>query len=332
VLFTIPQYVAWTTIRTLVMSQRHLFGFFVLFACCFLPEESNAFPTKTPVFVCNRCSNPTIVTALRENFPNYNTQHVLDFDGRRIRRFKQNGNHTWSEIPVEPREQEYFNIVLEFKDKNGGSLKYFDNIQMSVAYDSAHRVQIESSFSDGQYQPFASPPPVEGVSAWEVVDTGFARNEVKDHLNRTMGSRGFFQRFESSLHMAAGKVRILLGLDNPTDVRLGIRELAVGTRIDFQDASHAKFAWDPYSASWEYVPHSSHDSSNNIIPEKFDDISGGKNSQRVYNFPQTQQASIDALEFQRRITRWNVPIPNVIVPIQIVCTHGQSRTVCTRSR
>lgn len=281
--------------------------------------QTSALPTGTPALICNSCSNPVILQRLREQFSSYDTQYVLDFDQGTIRRFARQGKWAWREIPVAEPERNYFNLLMEFRRKNGGSLVYIDRIRLTG---SIQRLSMEPNDEPVRKRTAATAADFAAVSAWEVADSGYFRNMVTDYLNATRGS--LWARIAGNLQMAVGSLRTLFGVDSPNDVRLGVRELAAQHEITFRDGSRSYFTWDPYKQTFTYVPHSSLDSDNNTIPDNVDDVAGGKGNIRWYSFSGTPDGVNNAFRFNRRMLMWGVSTPPASAPALLACTQVDS--------
>lgn len=284
-----------------------------------LSSQTGALPTGTPALICNSCSNPVILQRLREQFSSYDTQYVLDFDRGTIRRFARQGRWAWQEISVADPERNYFNLLAEFRRRNGGSLVYIDRIRLTGTIDHLgmepldQRVLKKAATTAGD---------LEAVSAWEVADSGYFRNMVTDYLNATRGS--LWTRMAGNTQWAVGSLRVLFGVDNPNDVRLGVREFAAKQEVTFRDGSRSYFSWDPYQQTFTYIPGSSRDSDGNTIPDKTDDVTGGSNSYRHYQFSGTPNGVNNAIRFNQRVTGWNIVTPAPTAPALLVCTQVDS--------
>jgi hypothetical protein len=280
-----------------------------------LSDAAHALPTGTPVLICNSCSNPVILDRLRQQFGSYDTQYVLDFDRGAIRRFARQSKRTWQEIAVADAERNYFNLLIEFRRRNGGSLLYVDRVRLTGTIEQLGTQPIDAHATK---RAATAASDFDAVSAWEVADSGYFRNRVTDYLNATRGS--VLARMAGNMQMAVGSLRMLFGVDNPDDVRLGVRELAAQQEVTFRDGSKSSFAWDPYKQTFTYVPGSSRDSDSNTIPDTTDDVTGGKNSYRHYRFSGTPSGVNNAIRFNRRVSWWNVVTPPPTAPALLVCT------------
>ncbi|WNL45788.1 hypothetical protein RKE25_20630 [Dyella sp. BiH032] len=281
--------------------------------------QAHALATSTPVMICNNCGNPVIQQRLRDEFGTYSTQYVLDLDRGFIRRFARHADRTWSEIAVEDAERNYFNILMELYSKTG--TLFLTDYQMMTG----------ASFTGLQSQPISkstaermatTSSDFDGISAWDVANSGAPREKVVAHLNATQDS--LWVRLAGNAQMAVGSLRMLFGVDNPADVRLGVRELAAQVHVTFGDGSTSKFAWDPYAKTFAYVPKSSRDSDSNIIPDTADEVTGGNNSIRQYDFSGTPGGVNNAVRFNQRVMLWNVSSPAASAPAVLVCTQVDS--------
>ena len=267
-------------------------------------SDSSALPTSSPAMICNSCSNITILQRLNEELPYYNSQYVIDFNSRRLRRFVRNGgSNTFREITVDQADLNYFNLVLEFRDKNSGSLSYLGDIDIATSRSFnpdtiTNPPQTAATIPSARYV-------TENISARDVADSGVFRRQVQEHLNGSQSS-AFWQKLAENLQMAVSHVGILFGINNPNDVRIGIRDLAAMTDVHFSDGSKSQFSWNPFQQSFQYVAHSSIDSNGNIIPDTADDVTGGNNQRRTYYFPGSESGSRNANLFVNRVKSWNV--------------------------
>lgn len=282
------------------------------------PQKAHALATSTPAMICNNCNNLLIQQRLRDEFGNFATQYVLDLDRGIIRQFARQPDRTWREIGVEDAERNYFNLLVEFYQKNGSLL-----------------ITDYQSVSGMRFSPFTAQPvdanapkaaptssDFDSVSAWDVADSGAPREKTVAQLNATRDS--LWVRLAGNMQMAVGSLRTLFGADNPGDVRLGVRELAAQVQVVFNDGSTSKFAWNPYGNTFEYVPRSSRDSDNNIIPDSPDEVTGGNNANRIYDFPGSPGGVNNAIRFHQRVTLWNVNSPAPSAPAVVVCTQVDS--------
>ena len=283
------------------------------------PQKARALATNMPVMICNNCGNPVIQQRLREEFGNYATQYVLDLDRGVIRRFARQPDRTWREIAVEDAERNYFNLLVELYRKNG-SLVLTD-----------YQMVTGTHFSALSSQPISANAPkiaatassdFDAISAWDVANSGAPREKVVAQLNATRDS--MWARLAGNAQMAVGSLRMLFGVDNPADVRLGVRELASHVQVSFKDGSTSKFTWNPYASSFEYIPKSSRDSDGNIIPDTADEVTGGNNAIRQYNFTGTPSGVNNSIRFNQRVTLWNVSTPAPSAPAVLVCTQVDS--------
>jgi hypothetical protein len=294
------------------MSQQTLCKAAFAAICFFATMESEALPTATPEMICNSCSNPTILTRLREERASFSTVHVIDFDRRQLRRYRRQANGSFKEINVEAAEQNYFALLLEFRDRNGGNLLYIDRTGTS-------RLSFEV-FSDA----------TSGVTAWQVVDSGQEQNMVARQLNESFAVGPMWAKIAGNLNMGLGNVRTLFGVDDPAQIRLGVLQLQAQLGVDFADGSSTKFTWNPYSKSFEYVPNSGRDSNDNTIPDTESDVTGSSGRSRRYVFPGTPTGGYNAIDFNRRIVRWNVITPLPSTPSVLACSQAQGGPkVCT---
>jgi hypothetical protein len=300
------------------MSQKIIYKAVFAAICCSAAMESKALPTGTPAMICNSCANPTILQRLREERPTFNTSYVIDFDRRQLRRYQRQKNGSFKEIIVDEPERHYFALLMEFRDRNGGSLLYIDRtgINRSVS----HPVE---DFSVS----------IDGVTAWQVVDSGQEQNRVANYLNSSFAVGPMWAKMAGNLHMALGNVRILFGVDDPGQIRVGVLQFQAQLSVDFTDGSVAKFTWNPYSKSFEYLPNSARDSNDNTIPDTESDVTGGPGRSRRYTFPGTAPGSFNAIDFNRRIVRWNVVSPPPSAPSVLACAQAQGGPkVCTLER
>jgi hypothetical protein len=303
-------------------------SFAMLALTLWVSGEARALPTGTPALVCNSCSNPVILDRLRQQFGSYDTQYVLDFDRGAIRRFARQGKWAWQEIAVADAERNYFNLLMEFRRKNGGRLLYVDRVRLTGTID---RLGMQPLDEHAPKVSATAASDFDAVSAWEVADSGYFRNMVADYLNATRGS--VWARIAGNMQMAAGSLRVLFGVDNPNDVRLGVRELAAQLEVTFRDGSRSYFNWDPYAQTFAYVPGASRDSDGNTIPDTTDDVTGGKNSYRHYQFSGTPSGVNNAIRFNRRVSWWNVMTPPPAAPALLVCTQVDSGPrICRQER
>lgn len=301
------------------MKFRGLLGLSVLALAVGVAGRADALPTNNPVMICDNCSNVTIQLRLQEEFGSHDTQYVLDLARGTIRWYKRQPDRTWIQIPVGSAELNYFNLLMEFKNKNGGALVYTD------------RQQASGTLSTLALQPRAANAPkvlatmasdLDSVSAWDMANSGAPRNTVIDQLNS--GRDALFARISGNIAMSVGNVRTLFGVDNPTDVRLGVRDLQAQVEVTFKDGSRSVFTFDPYAKSFTYVPGSSRDSDNNTIPDTADEVTGGRNAIRQYNFSGTPNGANNAIRFNQRVTIWNVSTPAPTAPSVLVCTQVDS--------
>lgn len=280
-----------------------------------MPGKASALPSSTYSMICNSCGNPVIQQRLREEYGNYTRQYVLDFDRGTIRFFERMADRTWREIPVADAERNYFNVLREFWSKNGGSLLYVDRQQITGT---RTNLALRELSADAKVHavPLASGD-LDSVSAWDVVYAGNYRNNVADELKANMST--LWSRIATNTQMSVGSVRTLFGVDNPADVRVGVRELAAQVEVTFKDGSRANFAWNPYAKTFEYVPRSSRDSDNNTIPDTPDDVTGGQNG-AIYVFSGTPTGVNNSIRFYQRVTSFGVQTPSPTAPAVIACT------------
>lgn len=283
------------------------------------PQKAHALATSTPAMICNNCSNPVIQQRLRDEFGNFATQYVLDLDRGIIRQFARQPDRTWREIGVEDAERNYFNLLVELYGKTGSLL--LTDYQMVTGTSRTGLSSQPISAKEAKALATASSE-LDAISAWDIANSGGPREKVIEHLNSTRDS--MWVRLAGNAQMAVGSLRILFGVDNPADVRLGVRELASQVHVTFGDGSTSKFAWDPYGKTFEYVPRSSRDSDSNIIPDSADEVTGGTNAIRQYDFSGTPGGVNNAIRFNQRVTLWNVTTPAPSAPAIVVCTQVDS--------
>jgi len=281
--------------------------------------QAHALPTSTPAMICNSCSNPVIQQRLRDEFGHYATQYVLDLDRGMLRQFARQPDRTWREIGVDDAERHYFNLLVELYSKTGSL--FLTDYQL-VTGASFIPVQSQPISKSAAEKLAATASDFDGISAWDMANSGAPREKVAAHLNATQDS--LWVRLAGNAQMAVGSLRALFGVDNPADVRLGVRELAAQVHVSFGDGSTSKFAWDPYEKTFAYVPKSSRDSDNNIIPDTTDEVTGGNNSVRQYNFSGTPGGVNNAVRFHQRVMLWNVSTPAPSAPAVLVCTQVDS--------
>lgn len=291
----------------------------VLALTLWVSGEAKALPTGTPALICNSCSNPVILQRLREQFSSYDTQYVLDFDRGTIRRFARQGRWAWQEISVADPERNYFSLLAEFRRRNGGSLVYIDRVRLTGTI---RNLGMEPIDQHALKKTVTTAADLEAVSAWQVADSGYFRNLVTDYLNVTRGS--LWARMAGNTQWAVGNLRVLFGVDNANDVRVGVREFAAKQEVTFRDGSKSYFSWDPYQQTFTYIPRSSRDSDGNTIPDTTDDVTGGKNSYRHYQFSGTPDGVNNAIRFNQRVTGWNVVAPAPTAPALLICTQVDS--------
>jgi hypothetical protein len=270
--------------------------------------------------ICNNCSTLTILQRLREEYPNYTLQYVLDFERASIRFFARRADRTWYEITVGDAERNYFNTLLELYRKNGGSLVVTDYQSLSGTQFSA--LSVKPADASAPKLAAATDSDFDSISAWDVANSGNPRERVAEAINGTRDA--MWARIAGNTQMAVGSLRMLFGADNSADIRVGVRELAANVVVTFKDGSKAKFSWNPYTKAFEYVPKSSRDSDGNIIPDTADEVTGGTNAIRQYNFSGTAYGINNAIRFYQRVTVWNVQTPPPSTPAVLVCTQVDS--------
>lgn len=283
------------------------------------PQKARAMATNAPVMICDNCSNPLIQQRLRDEFGSFSTQYVLDMERGIIRQFARQPDRTWREIGVGDAERHYFGLLSELYGKTG-SLLLVDH-QM-ITGTSRSELSSRPISANESRTIAATSGEIGGISAWDMVNSGGPREQVIAHLNSTRDS--MWVRLAGNAQMALGSLRILFGVDNPADVRLGVRELAAQVQVSFGDGSTSKFAWDPYTSSFAYVPRSSRDSDLNIIPDTADEVTGGNNAIRQYSFTGTPMGVNNAIRFNQRVTLWNIGTPAPSAPAVLVCTQVDS--------
>lgn len=298
------------------MKLMGLAGISALALATLLPGQAHALATGTPALVCNGCPNPIIFERLRDEYPTYDTQYVLDFDRPAVRRFSRTGQN-WREIAVDPPEQNYFNLLVDFRNRNGGSLVYIDRQDVTGNLSSL-ALRPHGTYAPDTKATATITSDLDSVSAWDVANSGNSRNVVTDQLNATRDS--LWTRIAGNTQMAVGSVRMLFGVDNPVDVRLGVHDLAAQVEVAFKDGSRSRFSWDPYNKTFEYVPHSSRDSDSNTIPDTADDVTGGKNQIREYRFSGTPTGVNNSIRFYDRVQAWGVSSPTPSAPSVLACT------------
>ena len=131
-------------------------------------HEAGAFERPPPGLICDSCSDAAVQQKLRGQPETGNVQYVLDFDRGTIRQFVRANQNDWREIPVADAERHYFDLLKEFKKRNGGSLIYVQKVKidgpannLSLQYldEPANQPAASAASQAGRSTPSTKPSP-----------------------------------------------------------------------------------------------------------------------------------------------------------------------------
>lgn len=151
-------------------------------------------------------------------------------------------------------------------------------------------------------------------SAYEFVEFPHLRNRVGAWIKE--GGWGLVQDYATFL----GAVGSIVGFDaNALDITI---------RIIMADGSTALYVYNHTTQTWVPVEDQTRDSSNNVVPETLEDVSGGAGQTTIYEFNNSE----DLIQFIQRMSMLGVeisgPVGNLGQPMVCITDPETGKTIC----
>lgn len=292
---------------------------------------------------CNGCARVEIPSMLRESYANQDRWFVYDLQSRTLYYYSKQpgpgGRFNIAQSTPDAKAQAYFNEVLDFYTRNHNSLVLRMSWDMTSlkASNSAGAIGMDNLVSGQLMQGSAVAGPG-NITAWQAVNEGTYRQQVINNLNTTQqtGVSYTFLRASELVGTTYSKISTVFGGMSRDQLGLNIQALGLIITVNYADGSKQDYSWDPLGHTWAYVPHSSKDSSGNIIPDTPSDVAGTGGNAKIYSFPGTVGGSQDAISWYQRVAMFQISSPSPSTPSIIACvttgSGGTARTTCTRQR
>jgi hypothetical protein len=316
--------------------QKAVVGLALFVAASSGAKSAHALGNYPYAIPCTGCSNPSIITTLRESYSNQSSWFVYDLNSGILRYYTKTPAPVGKPFGIQEsqpdaRAQAYWNEVMDFYRRNGGSLKLNVTVDVVVAPSTAvASFQSTGSANGAMIQPFDINVP--NVTAWEAVNEGVNRQKVMNYLNTQSESSqsGIFARAAELTGTTYAKITTVFGGVSRDQLALNIQALDLMVTTRYPDGSSQRYSWDPLNHSWVYVPHTSVDSSGNTIPDGPSDVAGQNGNVRVYSFGGTASGVSDSIQWFQRVRMFQVSAPSPAAPALIACVTSNGSTVCTR--
>lgn len=263
--------------------------------------------------LCNSCNDAQIWKVMIDRH-SAGPFFVQNNDARSTRYFEATSGKwaTFIEKPLPQDAAQYWALAWQIFAANGNSFTITIPVVFDADLPDAYGPQLRSIVAaDGALTETVPEVPINKFDAWKASEAGYYQDYVKRELNNASLSSpsGFWVKVAEKMGVAIPALAGFFGIGDPSQVKASVIGSGAVIEARFKDGSSMKFAWDPYTQSFEAVRRSAIDSSGNQIPIIPKDVIGPDGERRHYYYPESDLGRWDNQRMSDRLLPWGIDFP-----------------------
>lgn len=225
------------------------------------------------------------------------------------------------QVDVAPAVEKYWRKLLCLSEEAGTS-----SVHMTVSYAELvdHSRHATTSRSTRRYgQTSGNTDSFSRFSAWRVVDPVSAM-----HQKFLAAVETCYEEKGQCRDVDPRRVSLVKAILANSYIGFQGKAFSVRAKFKFKDDSRIDVMFDPETQRFITVNGKARDAEGNRIPITMYDVSGGKNGQAHYAYPDTNQGRQDYAKFEQRISVWGIQV----VGNPVLTAEGYYAIVCAGVR